>query len=262
MLTKTVLITGASSGIGAAFAKCYAKLGCQLVLVARDITRLNQVATLCQQQGAAQVIVIVADLTDNAAAATIYQELKSQQISVDILINNAGFGLRGSFVTLPFAELQKMMQVHMTALTELTQLFLSDMLPKQQGHIVNIASAYGCMPVPMQAVYAATKAYVVNLSLGLAEELKNTGIKVTVICPGMTESLFHHRAGMHPRKNSPFMLSADTVAQKSLQAITQGKIFYVPGWLNKLFIGSVGLLPKNILAPLVSWLVYKVRRVD
>lgn len=260
--TKTALITGASSGIGEAFAKCYARAGYQLILIARDTVRLHQVATQCHELSGYLPVVISIDLARPAAASEIYQELQAKQIRVDVLVNNAGFGMRSAFVTQPMSQINSMIQVHITVLTELTHLFLRDMLERRQGKIVNIASVYGYLPIPLQTIYGATKAFVVNFSLGLAEEVKSSGVTVTAVCPGMTGSAFHERAGMQPKKNSLLMMSADAVARAAFPSIEKGQPLIIPGVLNKLFVAVVSRWPKLLMAATVSWVAYKFRKVD
>jgi uncharacterized protein len=264
---RTVLITGASSGIGRAFALRYASAGDQVILVARDEARLIAVAAECDAisktiNGRAATI-IIADLSDPASPERVYQTLQEKQLSVDILINNAGFGLWGRFESTDFNQVSAMIQVNISALTHLTRLCLPTMRKRQQGKIVNIASVYGYMPVPLQAVYAASKSFVVSFSLALANELQDSGITVTAVCPGMTASEFRQRAGLNEKETSHrFMMSAETVADISYAAIEQGKVVVIPGWKNRLFIGIVRCVPQRFLLSFVRWVVYTVRRVQ
>jgi short-subunit dehydrogenase len=260
---RMILITGASSGIGRAFALRYARAGDQVILVARDEARLKAVALECEQLNQHVATIIIADLSDPAAPDMIYQTLQEKKLSIDVLVNNAGFGLWGSFEAMDFDQISAMIQVHITALAKLTQLFLPDMRHRQQGKIVNIASVYSYMPVPLQAVYAATKSFVVSFSLALTNELRDSGITVTAVCPGMTESEFRQRAGIQENETSRrFTMAAETVADISYYAIERGKAVVIPGWKNKLFVGIVRYLPQRFLPSFVRWVVYTVRRIQ
>ncbi|HEV2327651.1 MAG TPA: SDR family oxidoreductase, partial [Verrucomicrobiae bacterium] len=187
---ETVLITGGSSGIGLELAKCFAADGCRLVLVARNAPALEQVSSTLKDQFKVETIVLPADLSRGDAPKQIFDNLANRGISVDVLINNAGFGLHGDFVELPLQRQLEIIKVNVMALTELTGLFLPEMVRKRSGGILNVGSVAGFVPGPNLAVYYATKAFVQSFSEALAEELTGIGVSVTVLCPGPTESNF------------------------------------------------------------------------
>jgi uncharacterized protein len=193
---KTALITGASSGIGYELAGLFASSGHDLVLVARNEQRLSRLAEELQQRIGVAVTVLVKDLAAPRAAEEIVVELQNRSLHVDILVNNAGFGEYGPFHETSLERKLQMIQVNVAELTQLTRLLLSGMLERNSGNILNIGSTASFAPGPFVAVYSATKAYVLSFSEALAEELKGTGVTVTVLCPGSTETEFAERAKM------------------------------------------------------------------
>ena len=200
MNEETVLITGASSGIGLELAKCFAADGCRLVLVARNPDALEKLAEELRRENKIEAIVFPADLSLPETPKRIFEQLSAQKISVDVLVNNAGFGAHGAFVEMSLPRQLEMLQVNITALTELTGLFLPGMIQRKRGGILNVSSVAGFQPGPGMAVYYATKAFVLSFTEALAEELLGTGLTVSVLCPGPTESNFGKRRA---RKKSP-----------------------------------------------------------
>ncbi|MFU8797991.1 MAG: SDR family NAD(P)-dependent oxidoreductase [Gammaproteobacteria bacterium] len=268
---RTVLITGASSGIGRALALHYAAMGDKVILVARDVEKLNEVAAeilacpphsnpLPEGEKKFTVQIIMADLNDPASPQKIYDAISEP---LDILINNAGLGCWGNFSSQDVNKLSSLIQVNISALMHLTHFFLPSMLARKQGKIVNIGSVYSYMPVPIQTVYAATKAFVLSFSLGLRDELKHSGLTVTAVCPGMTASAFRQRSGVQETggRSQFFMMTAETVAEQIYSAVEARKAVFIPGWKNKLFIALVRYMPQRFLSAFVHWAVYTLRRV-
>jgi uncharacterized protein len=232
-MSKWVLITGASQGIGYEFAKVFAQEGYNLVLVARDQARLAEVAKELSERHKVKVKVLARDLAAPGAGREIFAELNREQIAVSVLVNNAGFGIQGPFVTADLRRGEDMIQVNITALVDLTREFLSPMLERKEGRILNVASTAAFQPGPFMALYYASKAFVYSFSCALSEELAGSGVTVTALCPGLTESQFHARAGLKWSRSLP-MMSAGEVARIGYRAMIRGKPIVVAGWLNKL----------------------------
>ncbi len=232
---KTALITGASSGIGEAFAEQLAQQQCNLVIVARRLDRLDSLKAKLEQQHGIKVTVISSDLAQPSASASIYQQLKTLGIDVDILINNAGIGHHGAFLDVPAAQHLSMLAINIHALTELTHLFASDMKARGQGGaILLVASIAAFTPIPQFATYAASKAYVLSLGQALNKELKNDHIGVTVLAPGGVAAEFMAASGQHIDDwRTKAIMTAEAVARESLDALAKGKAVIVPGILNK-----------------------------
>jgi short-subunit dehydrogenase len=243
--TETVLITGASSGIGLELAKCFAADGSRLVLVARNTSALEKLAEELRRENKIEAIVLTADLSSPETPGRIFQELSARKISVDVLVNNAGFGAHGAFVELSLPRQLEMLQVNIAALTELTGLFLPEMIGRKRGGILNVGSVAGFQPGPGMAVYYATKAFVLSFTEALAEELLGTGLKVSVLCPGPTETNFGSVArGKKVRQLKTSKMSAETVARHGHRAFRKGKTVAVPGVQNKMFVFLNRIVPR------------------
>ncbi len=246
----TVLVTGSSSGIGADLARAFARGGRDLVLVARSRERLDELARELVAAHGVHVRVVVSDLASPGAAAAIHAALRAGGVDVETLVNNAGFGLRGSFVELDSRRQSDMIQVNVAALTELCRLFAEDMVVRGSGQILNVAGLAGVMPGPQMAVYCATKAYVLSFSEALANELRGTGITVTCLSPGPTETRFGETAGFSAlrlfRLSAP--MSSMTVAEAGRAALERGADLEVPGWRNRLLAASVRLVSTRMAA--------------
>lgn len=248
MNNETVLITGASSGIGLELAKCFAADGCRLVLVARNCPALEDLAATLKDKFKIESVVLAADLSLPEAPRQVFDNLAGQKISVDVLINNAGFGLHGRFADMPLARQLEIVKVNVTALTELTGLFLPEMLRKKGGGILNVGSVAGFVPGPNMAIYYATKAYVQSLSEALAEELAGTGVSMTVLCPGPTESNFSAVArGDKVRVAQSAKMSAETVARFGHFAFRNRKTVAVPGFRNRSLVFLTRLMPRQTI---------------
>jgi short-subunit dehydrogenase len=261
MQNKTALITGASGGIGYEFAKLLAKDCSMLVLVARSSDRLLDVKKELESIARVSVKIIARDLSKPGVTEEIYRELKSENISVDILINNAGIGSLGNFAESDWQKEAEMISLNIVALTHLTKLFVKGMAARQSGKIVNVASTAAFQPGPLMAVYYASKAYVLSFSEAIANELKGTGVDVTILCPGPTATGFVKAAAMGQsrlfRSRQP-AVAAD-VARYGYEAMTKGKTVAIHGTINKIMAFSVRLTPRNILLSIVRRLNDTVR---
>jgi short-subunit dehydrogenase len=249
---RTVLITGASGGIGLEFAKIFAREGYNLVLVARSEQKLHDIAAELGKQHNTHSTVIAKDLAKPNAPDELYAELQSKNIHVDVLVNNAGFATYGYFNEIDTAKDLEMIQVNVTALTHLSKLFLPPMKARGWGRVLNVASTAAFQPGPLMAVYYATKAYVLSLSEALAREFQGTGVTVTAMCPGPTESGFQQRAAMEDSKlvQNGLMSSAE-VAEEGYRAMMKGTTVIVTGLMNKVMAFSTRLIPRNVATNLV-----------
>jgi short-subunit dehydrogenase len=251
--TETVLITGASSGIGLELAKCFAADKSDLILVARNTEALEKIAEELRREYKIKVHVLTADLSLSETPEQIFTELKGRGLTVDILVNNAGFGLHGEFDELPLARQLEMIQVNVASLVALTGQFLPGMIKRQRGGILNVGSVAGFIPGPHMAVYYATKAFVMSFSEALHEELRSTRITVTDLCPGPTETNFSQVARSHrTRKSQAGKMSAQAVARMGYQNFRQDRCFSMPGWSNKLLAIAPKFLPRAIIRRLVG----------
>ncbi|RYC68591.1 MULTISPECIES: SDR family NAD(P)-dependent oxidoreductase [Spirosoma] len=248
---KTVLITGASSGIGRELTRLFAKDGYNLVLVGRDEETLQQQAYNFKNQYGTTATIIRKDLADPNAPEEIYAETSGQGLQIDVLVNDAGFGEYGQFATQ--TDLQKelsVVQVNAIALMHLTKLYLKDMVSRNDGKILMLGSEVSVFPNPMMAVYGATKAFIKSFSEAIRDELKDTNITVTVLMPGATNTNFFNVAGAADVKGADPQKTADpaAVAKEGYQALMAGKDHVVAGWMNKARVAMAHLLPDPLLA--------------
>ncbi len=250
---QTALITGASGGIGYEFVKLFAQDGYNLVLVARNEQKLNQIADEFPRKFGINVTVIAKDLSLPTAPEEIFAQLQQASIKVDVLVNNAGFATYGLFNELDLTKELQMVQVNVVCLTHLTKLFLKDMVKQGYGKILNVASTAAFQPGPLMAVYYATKAYVLLFSEAIANELEGTGVSVTAVCPGPTESGFQQRAAMEDSKlvSGQKIMDAATVAKIGYRGLLDGKTVVVPGVKNKLLTETVRFTPRKLVTKLV-----------
>jgi uncharacterized protein len=244
-----VLITGASGGIGYELAGLFARDNHNLVLVARNIDKLTQVADDLQRRFGISAKAIALDLTSQAASQSLFDQLQREGIAVDILVNNAGYGVLGRFAGMPVEESLGQIQLNITALTSLTRLFLGPMLQRGSGKILNVASTAGFQPGPLMAVYYATKAYVISFSEALANELADKGITVTCLCPGPTVTGFASRAGNDKSRLFKQLrpMDARTVALKGYRGLMSGKTLVIPGLRNWLLAESLRISPRKVV---------------
>lgn len=257
---KTALITGASSGIGYELAQLFAGDRYNLVLVARSADQLNQIANEFQKQFGILVKIIPLDLSLSDAPEKVFRELQTERIEIDVLVNNAGFATYGFFAEADLNTELKMMQLNMVALTHLTKLFLKQMVARHEGKILNIASTAAFQPGPLMAVYYATKAYVLSFSEAIANELQGTGVTVTALCPGPTESGFQARANMKESKlvSGKRIMEAKTVALIGYQGLMNNRAVVIPGLKNQLLALSIRFTPRNLVTKIVRNMQKKV----
>ncbi len=240
-----VLITGASSGFGEEFARQYAAKGHALVLVARRRERLQALAEALHQQHGTEVVVEPVDLSDLAAVTQLHERLRTRQIEIDILINNAGHGLQGSFADTPLADALAMVQLDIASLTAVTHVFAQDMRQRRRGRILLVASMLAYQGVEKFAVYAAAKAYVLRLGEALHRELKRDGITVTTLCSGMSDTGFATSA---KQKLTPLlkllMMKPAPVVKTGIRALQSGRMSVVPGFANKFLVVFMWATPR------------------
>lgn len=250
---ETALITGAASGIGYELACIFAANNYNLVLIDRNELRLLEIAINFKEKFDIFVTTIVKDLSISTAPSEIFSELQKADIEVDILVNNAGFGTYGLFNETSLVSELEMLQVNLVCLTHLTKLFLKEMVKKGKGKILNVASAAAFQPGPLMAVYFATKAYILSFSEAIANELEDTGVTVTVLCPGSTISAFHERTGMAGSKllKGQKMMTSETVAQIGYDALMRGQTIVIPGFVNKILTKIVRFFPRNLVTKVV-----------
>lgn len=251
---KTVLITGASRGIGRAFAEELAPLGARLILAARTQSDLEELALILKQKYGAQVHTFTCDLSQVDAPKKLYDELHARVLEVDVLVNNAGFGLTGSFLDYSLEDSENMQAVNMRSLAALSHLFLPRMLERKDGGIINIASTAGFQPVPYMAVYSATKAFVLSFSQALAGECRNTGVTILCLSPGATKTHFHDVAQMDMKRSlTGRRQDPNEVARIGIRAFLKGKQTAMTSPMNFLIVNVVRFLPRAFLVNLVSF---------
>jgi uncharacterized protein len=230
---ERALITGASTGLGREFAFLAAADGRDLVLTARDLDRLNEVAEHARRRFGVDADVIGCDLSRPGAARELYDEVRRRELSVDVLINNAGFGNFGYFARSRLETVEAMIETNVTALTLVTRLFIDEMLTRERGMILNIASLAAFTPGPLMAVYHASKAYVLAFSEAIAEELDDSGVTVTALVPGITRTEFQRRAGISEAKVGAGAMGAAEVAAQGYRAMIAGRRVHVAGTKNQ-----------------------------
>lgn len=247
-LRGTAVVTGASSGLGTHYAEFLARAGMDLVLVARRVAELEEVAATIAQRHGRQATVLPTDLTDRAARADLVDQIAAQGITVDVLINNAGFGTKSTFAQADPDRVMAEIELNCVALTDLTRAYLPGMLERNHGAIVNVASTAGFQPIPGLSVYAATKAYVRSFSQGLWSETRDTGVRVLSVCPGPTETEFMVAAGapdMMPWRRTP-----EQVVQSTFRALNKNAPEVVDGPLNRGISLAAGLIPTRLMLPI------------
>ena len=256
MAHRTALITGASAGIGAAFAELYASKDFDLVLTARRADKLNAVAARLRERYGRQVDAVVIDHSDPEAARHLCAELDARGITVDVLVNNAGYGVPGRYDDVPWETQDAMLRVMVVGVAELTRRLWPGMIARRYGRVINVASLAGLVPAPAgHTLYGATKAFLIKFSEALAEEGRPHGVHATAICPGFTRSEFHDVTGTREQMNklpSWFWLDADTVARTGFDAVEAGVSVYVTGRLNRAIALAVRYVP--------NWIIFAVGR--
>jgi uncharacterized protein len=255
---STALITGASGGIGYELAKLFAHDRFDLVLVSRSADKLRQVADELQVHGV-NVNAIALDLSDLSAPKALFEHLQRENISIDILINNAGFGTYGKFAQMFENEILGQIDLNIRALTELTRLFVPPMIARRNGKIMNVASTAGFQPGPLMSVYYATKAYVISFSEAIANEVQGSGVTVTCFCPGATHTGFAKRARIdQSRLFSVGAMNAERVARDGYRALMKGRTLAISGAHNWLIAQSTRFAPRKMVTAISRWVTEKV----
>lgn len=254
---KRALVTGASSGLGMDFARQLAEMKCHLVLVARREEPMQALKKELEEKHGIEVLVIAMDLTAEHAPQNLYDQLKAGQKNIDVLINNAGFGLFGDFLALSWERQKQMLDLDIVSLVHLTKLFVGDMVERKFGHILQVASIGAYQATPTYATYAAAKSFVLLFGEALNYELRKTGVSCTVVSPGITATEFlavsGQKATLYQRM---MMMKSPDVVRIALKAMLKRKSSVVPGVLNALTVCSNRLMPR-FMAPKIAYLVMK-----
>jgi short-subunit dehydrogenase len=245
------LVTGASAGIGVALAQELATAGVHLVLTARRVARLEELARALREKHGIQTQVFAADLAEPHAPQKIFDFTEQRGIAVELLINNAGFGQYGEFPGVDTQRLLDMVQVNCSAVVHLTRLYLPGMVGRKRGDVLILASTASFQAVPYISTYAATKAFDLLFAEGLAEEMKTHGIRVCALCPGSTESEFHAVAGQQ-RFTGKSMETAEEVARTGLQALAEGRSYVISGLGNYLGAQSQRIVPRRVVTQIAA----------
>jgi uncharacterized protein len=257
-MNKTALITGASTGIGFEFAKLLAADGYNLVLIARDEQKLREISASLASKFNISVKIYPKDLSVTGDIDNLVCQIREDAGAIEILVNNAGFGLSGAFVDTDLARELEMIQLNVVSLVIFTKLWAKEMVQRKGGKILNVASTAAFQPGPLMAIYYATKAFVLSFSEALAEELKESGVTVTALCPGPTATQFSKRAELE--KSRLFkggivpVLDAATVAKIGYDGLSKGQPVVIPGLINKIGVFSVRLIPRKLVAQIAKQL--------
>jgi uncharacterized protein len=246
---ETALITGASNGIGLELAKIHASNGGNLVLVARNKSKLDELKTELENEYKISVYIIGKDLSLTNAAQEVYDETSKQKIQIDYLINNAGFGDFGMFTETDWNKELQMINLNITTLTQFTKLYLKDMVVRKSGKIMNVASTAAFQSGPTMAVYYATKAYVLSFSEAIDNEVREFGVSVTTLCPGATESGFQAAAAMEESAlvKGKKLPTAKKVAEYGYASMMKGKTVAIHGMMNYIMANSVRFTPRALV---------------
>jgi len=249
---KTILITGASSGIGEAFANTLDKLGAKLILTARSKDKLEQMVSSMNN-----AVSIPGDLSKKEFPQELYAKVNEMKLKVDILINNAGFGYSGKFLDNSMVNYNEMINLNICSLTHLTHLFMKDMIENKSGGIINISSLASFQPIPFFSIYAATKAFVTSFTLSLYEEYREKNIKILGVCPGYTKTNFNKRAQMNSVPVAGYLMSSQEVVDQSLKAYKKGRFLIINGKVNRFAKLFTSLLPKKWSLKMASSIIKK-----
>ncbi|NVO11048.1 MAG: SDR family oxidoreductase [Bacteroidales bacterium] len=258
-MKNTALITGASSGIGLELARIHAEKGGNLVLVARSTDKLEELKYELEKKHGISVYIIGKDLSKPNAAIEVYAEIKQQDITIDFLINNAGFGDSGLFFDSAWEKQEQMINLNILTLTHFTRLFLKDMVERKNGKILNIASTAAFQPGPTMAVYCATKSYVLSFSEAINNEVKEFGVTVTALCPGATTSGFQAAAslqGSNLFEGKKLPTSMD-VAKYGYKAMIKGKKVVIHGLMNRIMANSIRFIPRLLVIKVTRMILEK-----
>lgn len=254
-MERTALITGASSGIGMETAFKFASEGYDLILIARRKERLENIKEKINELYDSKVTVIAKDLSTLDSAQELYDEVKGLGLKTDILINNAGFGIKGPFLEIDKNREQQMLLLNMVTLTKLCRLFARDMKDSEGGTIINVASTAAFQAVPLFSAYAATKSYVLSLSEALAQELRPHNINVVAVCPGPTDSEFGQVSGVAIEKISKYIPSSKDLAEFIFSKMDRKNPVAVHGFLNRSMICLSKIVPRQLVVKLAGWMI-------
>jgi short-subunit dehydrogenase len=248
-MKNTALITGASNGIGLELAKIHASKGGNLILVARNKSKLDELKTVLEKQFNVSVYTIGKDLSATTAAQEIYDEINKENIQVDYLINNAGFGDFGMFIDTDWNKELQMINLNITTLTLFTKLYLQDMVKRRSGKIMNVASTAAFQPGPTMAVYCATKAFVLSFSEAVSNEVSDKGITITSLCPGATETGFQAAGALEESKlfKDKKLSTAKEVAEYGYASMMKGKTVAIHGMFNYIMSNSIRFIPRALV---------------
>lgn len=250
---RWALVTGASSGIGEAFARLLAREGMHVALSARREDRLRKLAGELEAAHGVRTHVVALDLARPGAAAVLHAETERAGLAVELLVNNAGFGLFGPHVEIPWSREREMLELDVVALAHATKLYLEGMRTRGKGWVIQVASIGAYQPTPSYAAYSAAKAFVLSFGEALSFELRGSGVKLTVLSPGVTRSEFLAVAGQRTTLfQRATMMSAERVAEVGLRAVLRGRPSVVPGLVNKVTAFSMRLLPRRAQAALAN----------
>ena len=255
-MNKTVLITGASVGIGYELSKIFARNGYNLVLVSRTKQKLESISKELENEHGIQAKVIPKDLSKSTAPQELYDEIVADGIEISVLVNNAGFGLNGKFVDITADKQMELIQLNITSLTMLCKLFGTDMVKRRSGRILNDASTAAFQAGPLMSTYYASKAYVLLFSEGINNEFAKDGVDVSVLCPGPTNTEFGERAKMNHTKiiNVPWIMNATEVAEIGYEGLMNRKKIIIPGIMNKFLAFNSRLMPRSLSVSILRYL--------
>jgi uncharacterized protein len=246
---KWAVVTGASSGLGREFAMQLAAKGMHIVAAARREERLEQLGRDIAGRFDTRVLPVPVDLSSEAGAQELHEAVTRERIEPFVLVNNAGFGLHGPFLSIPWDQERAMLDLDIVSLVSLTRRFGEDMVRRGEGHIVQVSSMAGYLAIPAYASYAAAKAFVLHHGIAIGKALRGTGVRVTVLSPGITATEFQQVAGQGLSLSQRIaIMQPDTVVRAGIRAMLRGRTSVVPGALNKLAIGIIRILPRGLAA--------------
>ena len=257
---KNIIVTGTSRGIGLELAKIHASKGGDLVLVARNKSKLDEIKTELEKQYKVSVHIISKDLSLTNSVQEVYNETIKENIQIDYLINNAGFGDFGMFVETDWNKELQMINLNITTLTHFTKLYLQDMIKRSSGKIMNVASTAAFQSGPTMAVYFATKAYVLSFTEAVSNEVSDKGITVTALCPGATETGFQTAGGMEESNlfKGKKLPTAKQVADYGYRSMIKGKTVAIHGMMNYIMSNSVRFTPRALVVKITRKIIGKV----
>jgi len=259
-MDKWALVTGAAGGIGLEFARLLCADGYNLIMIDLDEGNLATQKTELQQKYGSKVETLSFDLSEKTAAARVYEWVQKMGVKLNVLVNNAGFGMFGMFASTSWEREEKMINLHVYTPTQLVKLFLPGMIARKHGQILNVSSLAAFHPGPLMCMYYSTKAYLLSFSTSVATELKGTGVSMTALCPGITKTGFQQAVGSGKPKISWNMANAASVAEFGYHAMMNGKLLAVPGFFNNLILLVKRFLPLKTVANSVRYVQEKNRR--